>query len=450
MALSTFMGLETTLRGILAQQLALDTTAHNISNASTPGYSRQSAVMAASTAFAPPSMMTPAQAGEIGTGVDVIAYQRVRDSFLDLQYRAQSMVQGQAQATNDGLNNVQDALNEPGANGLSNLMQQYWSSWQAVSNDPENMASRQALAQSAASLANGFNALSSQLTTIQGQTGQNVTSTIQNVNQLGTQIATLNNSIRQATVGGVQPNDLLDQRDNLLDQLSALGNVSITNSTNGMVDVSIGGAALVTGTTSATIAETDMTSLTSGKLSGLIQLRDTTIPGYQSQLDTVASTLISATNTQHAAGFDLNGNAGGAFFTGTSASTIAVNPALITNPGLIAASADGTPGNANNALALAGIRNQVLIGSSSIDDAYSQLVTKIGADTAQSNTTLSNATALTTAINNQRQAVSGVSLDEEMTNLLTFQRGYQASSRALSAMDDMIDQLVNRTGRVGL
>ena len=90
------------------------------------------------------------------------------------------------------------------------------------------------------------------------------------------------------------------------------------------------------------------------------------------------------------------------------------------------------------------------IGSSSVDDAYSQLVTKIGADTAQSNTTLSNAQALTTAISNQRQSVSGVSLDEEMTNLLTFQRGYQASSRALSAMDDMIDQLVNRTGRVGL
>src|SRR4029077_14731638 len=132
MALSAFMGLETTLRGILAQQLALDTTAHNISNASTPGYSRQSAVMAASTAFAPPSMMTPALAVESGTGVSVIAYQRVRDSFLDLQYRAQSMVQGQAQATNDGLNNVQNALNEPGTNGISNLLQQYWSSLTGV------------------------------------------------------------------------------------------------------------------------------------------------------------------------------------------------------------------------------------------------------------------------------------------------------------------------------
>jgi flagellar hook-associated protein 1 FlgK len=281
-------------------------------------------------------------------------------------------------------------------------------------------------------------------------TGLNVTDTINQVNSIGSQIAQLNDAIAKATASGDTPNDLLDKRDVMIDQLSQLGNVTLTNTTLGQVDVAIGGAALVTGATSATLAESDMTSLTSGKLAGLIALRDTTIPGYQSQLDTLASTLITATNTQHAAGFDLNGNPGGAFFSGTSAATIGVSAAITANPALIAASGNGTPGNSDNALALAGIRNQALIGASTIDTAYSQLVTKVGSDTQQAHTSLATAELLTNSLQDKRDSVSGVSLDEEMTNLVRYQRGYQASSRAMSAMDDMLDTLISRTGRVGL
>ena len=450
MPLSTFMGLETTLRGILAQQLAINVTGHNIANANTVGYTRQSAVLAPTDAYTEPGVSRPPQAGQLGTGVDVTAYTRVRDGFLDIQYRAQAMKQGSATATQDGLSQVQDALAEPSDHGLNSLLQQYWSSWQDVSNAPENMATRQSLAQNAASLADGFNALASQLSTIQSQTGQNVLSTIDQVNSIGGRIAQLNDAIMKDTVTGDHPNDLLDQRDLLIDQLSQLGNVSVTATTYGQVDVSIGGASLVSGATAATLAESNMTSLTSGKLSGLITLRDTTIPGYQSQLDTVASTLITATNAQHALGFDLNGNAGGAFFTGTSASTIAINPALISNPALIAASGNGNVGNADNALSLANIRNQALVGASTIDTAYSQLVTQIGSDTQQAQRDSDTANLLTGSIDDRRQSVSGVSLDEEMTNLVKFQRGYQASARAMSAMDEMIDQLISRTGKVGL
>ncbi|HET6849704.1 MAG TPA: flagellar hook-associated protein FlgK [Gaiellales bacterium] len=450
MPLSTFMGLETTLRGILAQQLAINVTGHNIANANTVGYTRQTAVLAPTDAYTEPGVSRPPQAGQLGTGVDVTAYTRVRDGFLDIQYRAQAMKQGSATATQDGLSQVQDALAEPSDHGLNSLLQQYWSSWQDVSNAPENMATRQSLAQNAASLADGFNALASQLSTIQSQTGQNVLSTIDQVNSIGGRIAQLNDAIMKDTVTGDHPNDLLDQRDLLIDQLSQLGNVSVTATTYGQVDVSIGGASLVSGATAATLAESNMTSLTSGKLSGLITLRDTTIPGYQSQLDTVASTLITATNAQHALGFDLNGNAGGAFFTGTSASTIAINPALISNPALIAASGNGNVGNADNALSLANIRNQALVGASTIDTAYSQLVTQIGSDTQQAQRDSDTANLLTGSIDDRRQSVSGVSLDEEMTNLVKFQRGYQASARAMSAMDEMIDQLISRTGKVGL
>jgi flagellar hook-associated protein 1 len=451
MGLSTFMGLETSLRGLLAQQQALDVTSHNIANASTDGYSRQVAVLVASPAYTIPGVSShPSSSGQIGTGVDVASYQRIREGFLDVQLRAQTMLQGQAQATQDGLQQVQLAFNEPSDSGLNSLLSAYWSAWQDVSNNPEDMGTRQSLAQAASSLADGFTSLSSQLTTMQSQTAQNVTDTISEVNSYGTQIAQLNAAISKSEVVGDTPNDLLDQRDLLLDKLSAIGNVATTNGSNGSIEVSFGGASLVTDSTSATLAESDMTGLSSGKLQGLITLRDTTIPGYQSQLNTIASTLISNTNTQSAAGFDLTGTAGGTFFTGTGAADIAVNPALISNPALIAASSTGQPGDSGNALAMADMQSSPLIGSSTIDAAYTQLVTQVGADVQQANNQVSTSDALVNALSNQRQSVSGVSLDEEMTNLIKFQRGYQASARALSAMDSMLDQLINRTGRVGL
>ncbi len=452
MGISTFMGLETNLRGLLAQQQALDVTSHNIANASTAGYSRQTAVLVASPAYAMPGVSTaPAGAGQLGTGVDVAAYQRIRDAFLDVQYRAQSMLQGQAQANQDGLQQVQLAFNEqPTSTGLSGLLANYWSAWQNLSNNPEDMGTRQALAQSAASLADGFTSLSGQLSTLQSQTSQNVSDTITQANSFGAQISQLNLTISKLEVSGDTPNDLLDQRDVLLDKLSALGNVSTSAGANGSLNVTFGGASLVTGGTSSTLAETDLTGLTSGKLQGLITLRDTTIPGYQGQLNTIASALITKTNAQSGLGFDLNGNPGGPFFSGTDASNISVNPALISNPALIAASSTGAVGDSQNALAIADMQNKAVIGSSTIDTAYTQLVTQVGSDVQQATNQVSTTTALVNALQSSRQSVSGVNLDEEMTNLITYQRGYQASARALNAIDSMLDQLINRTGRVGL
>jgi flagellar hook-associated protein 1 FlgK len=444
------MGLETTLRGILAQQLALDVTGHNIANANTVGYSRQRASLVATDPYTVPGVTRPPQAGQLGTGVDVDQYERVRDAFIDIQLRAQTMLNGANQATQDGLQQVEQAFNEPSDSGLNSLLAKYWSAWQDVSNSPENLATRQALAAAASSLAGGFNQVSQQLSTLQSQTATNVTYTINDVNSIGTQIAALNDAIAKSTVTGDHPNDLLDQRDLLIDKLSELGNVALTNGANGAVDVSIGGAALVTGATSATLAEASLTSLTSGKLSALVKLRDTTIPGYQTQLNTVASTLISQTNTAHAAGFDLSGTAGGTFFTGTDAATIGVNSALVTNPALIAASGNGQPGNAAAALAINTLRGTAVIGSATIDQAYSQLVTRIGSDSQEAQRSLDTSSLLASTLQSKRDSVSGVSLDEEMTNMVRFQRGYQASARALSAMDDMLDTLITRTGRVGL
>ena len=172
MPVSTFMGLETTLRGILAQQLALDVTGHNIANANTVGYTRQRASLVATDPYTVPGVTRPPQAGQLGTGVDVDAVRaRARRLHRHPVPRAVDAERRQ-RATHDGLQQVQQAFNEPSDSGLNSLLAKYWSAWQDVSNSPENLATRQALAAAASSLAGGFNQVAQQLSTLQSQTGQ--------------------------------------------------------------------------------------------------------------------------------------------------------------------------------------------------------------------------------------------------------------------------------------
>jgi flagellar hook-associated protein 1 FlgK len=293
------------------------------------------------------------------------------------------------------------------------------------------------------------------MSTVQTQTGQNVTVTIDEINSIGSRIASLNTSIVAANQTGDKANDLLDERDVLLDRLAELGNVSWTNQADGSIDVTMGGGVLVTGQVPSTLVEAGFTSLTSGKLKALIDLRDTTIPAYQSQLNSIAKALADKVNAQHALGYDLaTGAAGGQFFTytaGSEASTLAVSAAISANPNLVAASsaapatAGAQAGNGGNAIKLA-----QLATDPAIDAAYKKLVTTIGTDTQEARRSLDSARILSDSLENRRASLSGVSLDEEMTNMVKFQRGYQAAARALNAMDEMVELLITRTGRVGI
>lgn len=468
MSISTFTGIETALRGLLAQQQALNLTGHNISNASTAGYTRQTTSLTTSL---------PLQVGPgllLGTGVNVAAYQRIRDSFLDVQLRAQTMLQGAATATQDGLGQVEGVINEPSDNGLNTLLGKYWSAWQNVANAPEDMATRQALVEAARTLASGFNSTTSQLSTIASQTGQQAQLTLAEINAAGADLVSLNKAIFNATAAGNSPNDLLDQRDLVLDKLGSLGNVSTTDLGDGTVKVGFDGVTLVDGQTGQTLTESGGTlangltppetatvGATTGKLGALIALRDTTIPGYQTKLDLIASTLIKQTNALQAGGVDVNGvtqtggfaldgTAGSAFFSGTDAATIAVATTAV---GVAAASVTGKPGDNSNALRIAALANDKTLSplaGATINGAYSQLVTTIGSDSSDANRSVSNSAVLVDALKSRRESVSGVSLDEEMTNLIRFQQGYQAAARALNTMDDALSLLITRTGRVGL
>ena len=471
MSISTFMGIETALRGLLAQQRALDVTGHNIANANTEGYSRQTAQMVTTQAL----QVEPGKL--LGTGVDVVQYQRIRDSFVDTQLRAQTMLKGSADAQQDGLAQVELVLGEPSDTGVNSLLAKFWSSWQDLGNAPENMATRQALVQSGTSLADGLSNLANQLQTIQSQTSQSASLTIDQVNGMSKSIASLNSAIANAVAVKDVPNDLRDQRDLLVDQLSQLGSVGTTENTDGTITLTFDGVTLVNGVTpqqisetatpgtitnNAVPAQTAAVGASMGKLGALFDLRDTTVKGYLDSLNTFAATLIKQVNALHGggtdangvvqtSGFGLDGSSGLPFFSGTDATTIAV---AVAPEQIAAASATGQPGDASNALRIAQLADRgatmTPLANASLSGAYGQFVTGIGADSQEAQRQASNAQTLVDALTNRRSSISGVSIDEEMTNLVKFQRAYQASSRALNAIDDALDLLITRTGRAGL
>ena len=435
-SISSFFGLNTALRGLLAHQRALDTTAHNIGNASTEGYSRQQTQLAAADPLSLASV-TGGNAAMLGAGVDVEGFKRVRDAFADLQYRAQNMAFNQHQTTSELLGSAELSLSEPTDNGIGQVLAKFWSAWDDLANHPESPATRQALVNQASLLTDRLNTLQGDLTAVrtEAQTQYGLlTGPTGDVLAAAQQIAQLNASIRSAVQQGASPNDLLDRRDVALDKLSGLAQVSVTDLGDGSIRVNFGDAAtpLVDDTT-VTWPQT----LTSpgGRLGALLQVADTsasgTITGYLSDLDAVASQLISSVNSLH----------GTPFFSGTSAATIGVAVTAST----VQAAPAGSPAGANQiALAISALRG------GGADTSYANLVARIGGDSRSAQQQQTTTQALVDAADDRRQSASGVSMDEEMTNMVRFQRGYQASARVMSTIDEMLDTLINRTGRVGL
>jgi flagellar hook-associated protein 1 FlgK len=444
---STFNGLNTALRGLTAQQRALDITSHNIANIQTPGYSRQEAVFAAAPALplGPGSVQDKSHAAQLGQGVDVLTYRRMRDDFLDLQWRAQNMSGGQAEVSAQRLGQVESALGSGSDADLGVQLDKFWSAWQTLAANPQNAAAKQAVVGAAQNLAQGFNQLDTNFAALGTQATAEVNNLLSSqgpIQPIADELATLNTQINLAQEAGVEHNDLLDRRDNLLDQLSRYGQVSVTPDPTlnaqgqpaypGMIQVSFAGAAtpLVSQTT-VTMPTTATISATPGGRIGGLQDVANKVTSYRTTLGGLASSLIGT----------VNGVTTAPVFSGTGANNIAV---VATAATISAGGAAGAAGDNSVALALAALRG------GAIDSGYAALVQTIGADAATAQTNDSTATAVLGSLTQQRESVSGVSMDEEMSNMIKFQRGYQAAARALTTMDEALDTLISRTGKVGL
>jgi flagellar hook-associated protein 1 FlgK len=284
---------------------------------------------------------------------------------------------------------------------------------------------------------------------------------VTSANQLLSGIASLNQQISSAQFSGGTANDLLDAREQDLEKLSQLTNITTSPTANGSVDVSIGGQALVTGYQVADTLQTYTAAggqmlvqtatggvpltLTGGSMQGTIDARDGTLATLQSRLNTLAGTLITQVNGIHNGGYSLTGSTGANFFDGTDASTITVNAALAANPNLIQTSGSATASGDNTVvfqLAQLGSNPQSALGNQTFNDNYDATVVALGNSLSTANTQVTNQTAVTQMLSTQRSSISGVSVDQEMTNLMMFQRAYEASAKLVSTVDTLMGDTI--------
>ena len=455
--MSSISGLNVLLTALRANQQGLFMTSHNVANASTEGFSRQTANM---EALPPVGGFLPEQ--QLGQGVVMGNLNRIRNAFFDQQFRAESQSLGYYSARHDALNQLQAVTGEPSDTGIRETLQRFWSAWGDLANQPDGLATRAAVREAANAVADSFRHQAAQLTDLRTSLDQTIATRAQEINSLADQLATVNRQVVAAIGTGSNPNDLMDKRDLLLDHLSRLARVQVLPQNNGSLAVVVGGGLLVDSFASHHIlptpgagGTTDLkwdydgsdVNITGGEVAGLISARDDLVPQYQTQLDTMVTALVQAVNTQHAAGTGLNGATGLDFFTaGSTVSTVTIDAAIAADLNNIAAAQSMAPGDGTNAQAMSNLQRQALLAGGTIEDYYRGMVSTVGVQAQVADRGKSTETVLTQALENMRQSTSGVSLDEEMTNMIKYQKGYEAAARVLTVLDGMLDTLINRTG----
>src|SRR5579863_47597 len=430
-----------------AEQGALDATTNNVANVNTPGYSRLQPVLVESS---------PITVGSVtyGTGVELEKLQSLRDPILQMRIQEETQQQGQLNASLTAMQQAQVQFTTSSGD-IGTEISNFFASLNQISTDPTNLALRQGALTAAGNMATAFNNVANNLGQQRLNLDSNVSQDVGQVNVLTGQIATLNTQISELQGVNQNASTLVDQRDVLIGKLSNLIDVSNIQSDNGLTLTTSNGTALVVGgqsfalTTQANASGLQdvyaqgkdiTTALTSGDLTGLLQARDQTIPGLLSNLDTLAAAVSNSLNTANQQGFDLNGNAGGNLFVPPAASGqgAAAGMALATtDPALIAASSDGTPGSNGNLAVLAAVENQPVAAGQAPADYYSNIVFTVGNTVSNDSAELSASQSILSQLQDQRAGISGVSLDEEASNTVQFQRAFDAAANVVTSINDM-------------
>lgn len=447
------------LQSLLTEQGAIETTSNNIANVNTPGYSRQRPVIAETP---------PIQIGNLtfGTGVQLSQVESLRDSILDLRVNQETQQQGKLDGFLGTAQQIQAVFNESSGTGLQGALSAFFNSLSQLSANPSDLNTRQGVITAGQNLATAINRSSGDLATLQRNVDLSVRQSVTQVNALTAQIAKVNTQVSAAVTAGQNAGPFIDQRQQLINQLSNLIDVSSIDAGNGSLTLTTGnGSPLVvagqnfqlttqadatTGLAHLFSQGTDITAnVTGGQLAGQLQVRDQEIPSLQTSLDSLAANLANSFNTQHQAGFDLNGAAGGNFFVPPPAGGVGAAAALsvaITDPTKIAASGDGTPGDNSNANALLDLRNQSIVSGQTPLNFYSGLVFQIGNDVASAQTNEQAGSQVLQQLQNLQGGVSGVDINEEAANLVRYQNAYQASAQVVSIINSLLDTTINMVG----
>jgi flagellar hook-associated protein 1 len=441
-------GLNTSLyvgmQALDATEAALDATSNNISNANTPGYTREV-----------PTFSENAEnvtgAGVSGGGVTLDGLESVRDELLNLQIAQQTSAQYSVNTQSSLFQQVENYFSSNGED-IASTLSAFSSSLAQLSANASSSSVQQSVLSAAQNLAQSFNTTANGLTSAQSDADQQVTQTVSQINSLTQQIAQLNSQLTPTVMSTSNGGTIEDQRDELVQQLSQLTGISVSQSSSGEVITTANGSALVTGSQSYNLQTTTGTdgfqqvldsngnnitsSIQGGQLGGAIAMRDQVIPQYLSSLNTLASQFASAMNAAQAEGYDANGDKGQAMFSVPSDSNDAAAgiTVALTSASQIAYSSDGTSGSNGNVANLSAVLTSNLPSGETPANTYSQLVYQVGSDasnaSAQSSALSSNILQLT----NQQSSESGVSIDEETTNLIRYQTAYEAAARIVSTV----------------
>ncbi len=484
-----FLGLNTALLGLMAQQRALEVISHNIANANTEGYTRQEAVMGTTIPLTV-ALSGRGGLGQLGTGVQISEIRQIRDRFVDSQIRDQVASQGNWETLRDYYEQVEAVLNEPSDQGINNLLGKFWGAWHDLSGDASNYAAKATVVENAGVLADALRRDASQLAGLRTGASEQIDIKVGEINVWLKNLGDLNKKILEVEVVGGDPNDLKDQRGLLLDKLARVVPISVAETQlsgaptgvtemvislndNGTLRTLVDGADSLLddedsryqldwsggqllwidrdqdgdGAVDSPVGAGTATDVQDGELAGLqlmynsmLNPADGVNKSLAWRLNELAEGIIEVVN-----GFHPN------FFTGTGATDIEVNPTLVDNPQDVQSGDPAIPGDGSIALSIAEAQDDVLasLENSSIGDWYKALISKLGIDSKQSQTMASNQKLLVDHLTRNREAASGVSLDEEASNLIRFERAYQASARVMTVMDEMLDKIINGMGLVG-
>lgn len=452
---------------LASYQMAIDVTGTNIANVNTPGYSRQRAVLNTLGVVQVDTQI-------LQLSVEVETVERIYNAFIEARLVEQAGYLGYSEARTDTLEQVETIFDETGEGGLNDLLGRFWSAWDDISANPGGQVERDVLLSASEDLASAFNRLSKDLTQLQQDTDDATEATIGGINATISEIASLNQQISSLGQNNGEANILLDKRMELLKDLGERIDINYYESQEGTVNIFLGnGKPLVVNidTWALTVREDVLTEsyavtfegsadpdenlndvLTAkhkGTIAGLIETRDAIENDYLAKLDELAKYIIDRVNEQHARGFDAYNRVGGEFFIPAGADeniaqNMAVTEAVKGDVNKIAASAT-VSGDGDNARSIANLKNALTMSGNkaTFGDFYGALVSRIGQDSADAGRLREHQNTLMENLVNRREEISGVSLDEEMMNLVKYQLAYNAAARLCTTADELFEVLVN-------
>jgi flagellar hook-associated protein 1 FlgK len=428
------------LTAMTADQLALAVASNNISNANDPNYTRQRLIM---TPMGPDAGMMG-----IGDGVQVLGVQAIRDALVNARVQSETSAQSGADTLSAELSNIQSLFNDTNDSGLMQQLTDFFNSFQTLAQDPASIPNRQQVQISAQSLIDAFHARNSALVDTKTSADKAITADVAQINNLASQIADITKKIKVAEVGGQPANDLRDQRAALVGQLSQYVQVHEIDSNGDYQLVTQDNHLLVLNGTTRTLNTSDVTSnIGEGSLKAEVDIRDTYVPKYAAALDQLAYEITQQVNAVHSTGYDLNGNTGINFFSppasaSGAAQSISLSSAVANDVTKIAASGASTGSDGDTATQLGNLLHAPVFTGGTVTDQYSSLIFNVGTDVANAQSNLKEHQALLTQLQNVKQSVSGVSIDEETVSILQFQRSYQASARLIQTVDQLLQTVL--------